>query len=300
MQGRWLGILTLLTMIGPLRGTGAADPPPYRVTHDAPLEATEKEVSRADGVIQLRVEFRGIQGDRVPAFLWLPEEKTGSPTRRRPAVLTQYGRGGDKSTDYIVALAKGLASAGFVALTIDAPYRGERGPEPKDIAFFSSERGKEIFLQYLGDYSRAVDYLVSRKEVDAGRIGYVGASWGAITGIPFVAHEPRVRAMLSLVGGGEFLARSPAPPTDTARAVSAVIDPVHHVGRIAPRPLLMINVTQDQLIPRASAEAIHRAAGKGSEVVWLETDHYFKGVEPTKTRDLVVNFFRKHLENDPP
>jgi dienelactone hydrolase len=300
MERRWLGILGLLLIAAPLYAADAGSAPPFAVAHDAPLEATEKEVGRPDGIIQLRVEFRGIKGDRVPAFLWLPEEKPGTEVRRRPAVLAQYGRGGDKSTDYIVALAKGLAGAGFVALTIDSPYRGERGPEPKDIQFFTSERGKEIFLQYLGDYSRAVDYLVNCKEVDPDRIGYVGASWGAITGLPFVAHEPRVRAMVSLVGGGDFLARSPAAPTETARAVSAVVDPVHHVARIAPRPLLMINVTQDQLIPRASAEAIHRAAGKGSEVVWLETDHYFRGVEPAKTRDLVVGFFHKHLESDRP
>ena len=178
MQGPWLGILAFLVITRPLFAAGAASAPSFAVAHDTPLEATEKEVGRADGIIQLRVEFRGIKGDRVPAFLWLPEEKADAPKRPRTAVLTQYGRGGDKSTDYIVALAKGLAGAGFVALTIDAPYRGERGPEPKDIQFFTSDTGKEVFLQYLGDYSRAVDYLVSRKEVDAA----ASATWARVGG----------------------------------------------------------------------------------------------------------------------
>jgi dienelactone hydrolase len=289
----------MIFLVGmPARAADTGTARPFAVAHEAPLGATEKEVGRSDGVIQLRVEFNGIQGDRVPAFLWLPAERREG--EKQPAILTQYGRGGDKSTDYIVALAKALAAAGFVALTIDAPYRGERGPEPQEIAFFSSERGKEIFLQYLGDYSRAVDYLVTRPEVDPARIGYVGASWGAITGIPFVAHEPRVRAMVSLVGGGDFLARMPGEATEIARAVSAAIDPIHHAGRIAPRPLLMINATQDQLIPRASAEALHRAAGKGSEVVWLETDHYLRGQDPVSIRERVIAFLRKRLGGETP
>src|ERR1041384_7697462 len=94
MDGRGLSIFALLLLAVPLHAAEAVGAPPFAVAHDAPLEATEKEVGRADGVIQLRVEFRGIKGDRVPAFLWLPEEKAGGATRR-PAVLTQYGRGGD-------------------------------------------------------------------------------------------------------------------------------------------------------------------------------------------------------------
>src|SRR5690606_6521619 len=138
--------------------------------------------------------FDGIEGDRVPAFLYVPNTEraagavgaagsAGAARRaRRPAVLLQYGSGGHKKTNYIVAIGQAFARRGFVVLTIDVPFRGERKP-PHDPAekrpllrlpsVFSKDSQFGSFLQTLGDYSRAVDYLVARPEVDAGRIAYV-------------------------------------------------------------------------------------------------------------------------------
>ena len=138
--------------------------PPYAVAHDAPLESAEAMVAVADDHTQFRVEFNGIKGDRVPAFLYVPKDKAP----KRPAVLLQYGIGGNKKTDYIVALGKQFVAHGFVVLTIDSPLRGERAPkEKKKVDFFLSDFGRDIFLQYCGDYSRSVDYLLSRPDVDA-------------------------------------------------------------------------------------------------------------------------------------
>ena len=60
-------------------------------------------------------------------------------------------------------------------------------------------------MHYCGDYSRATDFLTARPEVDKDRLGFVGISWGAITGITYVAYDPRIKAMGSMVGGGNFL-----------------------------------------------------------------------------------------------
>lgn len=271
----------------------AAEPSaPYAVAHERALHASEQLVADKEQYHQYRVEFEGIQGDRVPAFLYVP----AGDAAKRPAVLLQYGSGGHKGVDYIVAVGRQFASNGFVVLTIDSPGRGERTPKgEKGRDVLDRTKALEQYLQYLGDYSRAIDYLSARSDVDAERIGYVGISWGAITGITFVAHDPRVKAMASMVGGGNILARLAPDGDAAAKARLAEVDPIHHIGAIAPRPLLLLNMTRDQLIARPAAEALHKAAGKGSKVVWLDADHYFNGVDKSKVTEDVVRFLQDSL-----
>ena len=265
---------------------------PYRVDHEAPLEPAERVERQTSDFTRLRVEFNGIRGDRVPAFLYLPRGKQAA----LPAVLLQYGSGGNKSTNYIVALGEQFVRRGFIVLTIDAPLRGER--KPRDVQGWQrvlAESGR--FLWYLGDYSRSIDYLVTRPEVDGRRIGYAGISWGAITGITFVAHEPRVRAMASIIGGGNFLGPLRVELADETIEAARRIDPIHHVALIAPRPLLPLNATRDQLVPRFFAESLHTAAGDAASVTkrWLDTDHFFRGVDRQAVLDEVVDFMEQSL-----
>src|SRR5688572_21854306 len=237
---------------------------PFRVNHDAPLNAREQFVAETADHVQYRVEFDGIEGDRVPAFLYVPKggTRTATATTKGPAVLLQYGSGGNKSTNYIVALGRQFVARGFVVLTIDVPNRGERrkrDPGRDGRRELAALFKPGVIVQTLGDYSRAVDYLESRDDVDPRRIGYAGISLGAITGLTFVAHEPRIRAMASIVGGANVLGMIDFEWSPETRAVAERIDPFYHVSRIAPRPLLLLNATRDQLVPRFFGEALHEA-----------------------------------------
>src|SRR5204863_839471 len=147
----------------------------------------------------------GIKGDRVPAFLYVPKRKADAPRTAYPAILLQYGTGGNKNTNYIVGIGKQFVARGYVVLTIDSPNCGERKNKDKKASSILGKLDPEQVMHYCGDYSRAIDFLVARPEVDKERLGYVGISWGAITGITFVAYEPRIKAMGSMVGGGNFI-----------------------------------------------------------------------------------------------
>jgi hypothetical protein len=70
---------------------------------------------------------------------------------------------------------------------------------------------------------------------------------------------------------------------------------VCHVARIAPRPLLFVNVNNDQLIMRPWAESLHKYAGKGSKIVWLDTDHYFRGLDRAVVCTSVIDFMDKGM-----
>jgi dienelactone hydrolase len=274
--------------------------PPYATAHDKPLEMKEEIALEGEDHTQLRVEFNGIKGDRVPAFLYIPKLKPGAPPTPFPAVLLQYGSGGNKKTDYIVAIGKQFVARGYVVLTIDSPNCGERKNKDAKPAGFLGLASPEQVMHYCGDYSRAVDFLATRMEVDKERLGYVGLSWGAITGITYVAYDPRIKAMGSMVAGGNFLGQFSAKAAqEEAGEGSKSSDPVYHVARIAPRPLLFINVTKDQMILKAWAESLHKAAGAGSKVVWLETDHYFKTVDRSAVCSSVIEFMDKVLVAKP-
>lgn len=271
----------------------AAPVRPYDVAHEAPLDANERVDERSDAMTRFHVEFNGIKADRVPAFLYVP----GDDHAKHPGVLLQYGSGGNKSTFYIVMLARELARRGFVVLTIDVPNRGERKKHHDPDASFMQMMtgGADMLRQTMGDYSRAIDYLVMRPEVDAQRIGYAGISLGAITGIPFVAHDARVKTMASVVGGGNFLGFLKGPLAPETQAIVERIDPFYHVGLIAPRPLLLLNVMHDQLIPRFFSESLQRAAGAGAVKLWFDTDHFFRTGERDKAIQTLVDFLQKQL-----
>ena len=265
----------------------AADPKPaapFKVDHQAPLKAEAKVVGTEKNFTKYRIEFNGIEGDRVPGHLYLPKEIRG----RVPAVLVQHGVGDKKHAKYIVECCRMLTARGIIALAIDAPERGERKRPGKDgPAMWNLPAVRRWFQQHCGDYSRALDYLATRSDVDARRLGYVGFSWGAITGVTFTAHDSRVRAMTSVVGGGLL------------SLLGKKLDPVANVGRIAPRPLMFLNATKDQIVLRPFATALHKAAGKDAIVKWYDTDHIFTGTDLPKIMGMLADFMKKSLTAQP-
>ena len=253
---------------------------PFKIDHKAPLKAAAKIVERAEGFTKYRVEFNGIKGDRVPGHLYIPKEIHGPV----PAVLVQHGIGDKKHATYIVECCRMLTARGIIALAIDAPERGERkGPGKNGPAMWNLPVVRRWFQQHCGDYSRALDYLATRPDVDAQRLGYVGFSWGAVTGITFAAHDERVRAVTSVVGGGLL------------NLLGKKLDPTHNVARITPRPLLFLNATKDQIVLRPFATALHKAAGKNATVKWYDTDHTFSGTDLPKIMGMLSDFMKQRL-----
>ncbi|HYE17996.1 MAG TPA: alpha/beta fold hydrolase [Tepidisphaeraceae bacterium] len=290
---RLLAILTLLPLLAHATAPTTRPAVPYPTAHTAPLDATDKLLDATDTHTLHRVEFNGVRpGSRVPANLYVPKNAALKPPY--PAVLLQYGSGGNKNTNYIVMIGKLAVARGFVVLTIDAPNRGERKHKDPRLSFLDAN-----FLQYLGDYSRAADYLCARPDVDPKRLAYVGISWGAITGVTYAAHDPRIAAVASLVGGGNFANVIPGAVPEDLRKKTEAFDPYYNVQYIAPRPLLLINVTKDQLVPKFMAESLHKAAPAHAKKIWLDADHFFTGVDREKTCADVIDWVREALTPPP-
>jgi dienelactone hydrolase len=126
-------------------------------------------------------------------------------------------------------------------------------------------------------------YLRALPEVDPERIALVGVSFGVPFAAP-AARDPVFRGVALLYGGADLaiLFRTHLPVENRlargllARALAVLfrrLEPARHVGAIAPRPLLLINGTQDDWVPPESALRLRAAAREPVHHVWVEHGH---------------------------
>ena len=279
----------------------------YEYDHAAPLNATETQTGVYPVYTAYHIAFDSTNGERVPGVLYLP--KNGAA--RNPCVIVQHGYGGDKSMGGMFAGT--LAPQGFAVIAIDAEYHGERKEPGKDVLATDVENDERAWHQSIQDLSRVVDYLETRTDIDMQRIGYVGASMGAFFGAVFTGVDKRVKTAVLVVGGGDwdvFINNSMVPPavvirdyykkagmplSDFAQGM-APVDPVHFISLFAPHPLLMINCSNDTIVPRKTGELLFEAAGEPKYIEWLKCDAPIGHIPPIgKTQQLVMKWFKKQL-----
>ena len=165
-------------------------------------------------------------------------------------------------------------------------------------------------MSYCIKLRRAVDYLESRADVDKAKIGYLGFSMGGMLGACLGGVESRVSCFLLAVPGGGLLKiaqemdKHPALKVDwpvtltpevmnRVKEFALVCDPIHFVGKILPRPLLILVAKHDELIPPEASQMLIDAAGakEPENVKRMETGHV---LTPSVIFD-VRNFFHTHL-----
>jgi pimeloyl-ACP methyl ester carboxylesterase len=217
-----------------------------------------------------RVTFAGSRGDTVPGYLWLPQRSAG---QKFPTVLLMYGIKGDKDSGSIGAAAELISQSGYAALTIDWPGTGERG------SIGNQERimNTDVLNWTVGDYGTAFQYLQTVPEVDTQRLGYVGASMGAMTGSVFAAREPLVKAMVAIV---------PIP-----NPLWGGDDPSSRIGQIAPRPVLCISTNDNSDF----SSTVCARVGAGGEKQALSGGHELEGMQGQVVASTVA-FLNAHLK----
>lgn len=255
---------------------------PVRFTYDAsvPLNTDVQFKRDFDTCKQYKVAFDSVNSERVPALLCVPN----GATPPLPCILLLHGLGQDKSL--IDDIHPRYMESGYAMICIDSQYRGERKRPGKSFISPNMFVTRQIFAQTVVDARRAVDYLVTRADIDPDRIVLLGASMGGILGATVAAHEPRVRGALLLYAGGNLgrlLGESTIiyPRTTWWRSALAGVsgailkeaDPVRHIGDISPRPVLMINGRRDTVVPPRCAEELFAAAREPKEIIWHDSDH---------------------------
>jgi dienelactone hydrolase len=169
-----------------------------------------------------------------------------------------------------------LSRAGFSVLAIDMQFYGERDTDLLT-TFSEQEKHEKLYNQsstYLAwitqtvkDVSRAVDFMVEQRGVDARRTGLLGISRGAMAGVIAAGVDRRISPVV-LFYGGHFDA------LDTGHLPAAC--PANYIGRIAPRPLLMVNGTQDSdMIKDRAVDPLFKIARMPKQAIWTDGGHGF-------------------------
>jgi alpha-beta hydrolase superfamily lysophospholipase len=120
--------------------------------------------------------------ERVPTILSRPT-KSSSP---RPIVIVLHGTGGNAEGQ--IPFLKELAARDILGVAIDARYHGKRSGGAKGAAAYNDAitrawktgNGHPFYYDTVWDLWRLVDYLETRPDVDARKIGMIGFSMGGI------------------------------------------------------------------------------------------------------------------------
>lgn len=240
--------------------------------------------------------FDGFRGERVPAVLLRP----AVATRPLPCVIFLHGIGDDKEFMRRHKLDEPFVKAGYAFVCFDQLMRGERKLKDKS-KLAEAEAFRVRAAHTVGDTRRLVDYVMARTDIATNRIYLVGASYGALVGSTAAAFDQRIRAVGLIYGGGniqkllsaEMIRREMRGWGPLAKTIAwyfgSVFDPVNHVGRISPRPVLLQNGKADTLVAPAAARALHSATKEPKTILWYEGDHL------GKTRDLDVELATRVL-----
>jgi len=184
------------------------------------------------------------------------------------AVLLYHGL--RSSMDSLDREATTLAAAGMTVILVDAPHHGARHSEvvttmPDALTL----PGHYVLLRLVREARDEVPSLVEH----ALRLGHrdvaiAGVSFGAFIALAAATIEPRLAAIVSVLGSPDWTPRDGAVPPDLQEIVAE--SPLVRHDTFAPRPLLLLNGALDDNVRPAPARAlatklrpIYEAAGHG-------------------------------------
>jgi len=225
------------------------------------------------------LNLESTSGLRVECGLLVPNESG----RRIPAIILLGGKAtGKHAIDYAIDID------GVVIVAVEYPY--EQLPSYTLVEFLGEAPAiRSALLDMVPSVMLISDYLASRSDVDTARIVLLGYSFGAPLVPVIMANEKRLAAAAMVYGGGDLhglirhnLRRFEGPVASDLVAFLGSqllwpVEPLRYAKRISPAPLLMINGTHDEQIPRANAERLHDAAAQPKKIVWIESAHVERG-----------------------
>jgi fermentation-respiration switch protein FrsA (DUF1100 family) len=218
-------------------------------------------------------------------------------------IILAHGHG--RSRGELLPHADFLYRAGFSVFLFDFRSRGES--EGKAVTL-----GVHEPLDILG----ALDHLSSRSDVDAQRIGVLGLSLGATAVLIAAAETADLRAVVAessfarmqdvAARGMRHFFHLPALPFAPVAhwmverqigADLATVDPLGAASRISPRPLLLIDDENDDVLGSGQGQALFDAAGEPRELWVVPLAAHARGWQAAaeEYERRVVEFFRRHL-----
>lgn len=273
----------------------------------------KKESFRVENII-----YESQPGFFVTGSLFVPDLKKGE---KAPAVLYCSGHSatGYRSAVYQHVILN-LVKKGFVVFAFDPVGQGER-LEYYDAAAKRSRHkwpsnehsypgaqlfmnGRTLAMYMIWDGIRAVDLLLSRKEVDASRIAVTGRSGGGTQSAYIAAFDERVKvaAPENYITSFTRLFQSIGPQDAEQNFLGGIargLDMGDLLMVRAPKPCLMITTTRDMFSIQGAQEsarevsAMYAALGEKENFTMVTDDAPHASTK--KNREALYAFLQKHL-----
>ena len=181
-----LQLITLLAFLSVANVTAETIDNPKKTSDMDTLELTQewdKTFPKSDKVTHTKITFHNRYGITLAADLYKPLNAEG-----RLAAVAVSGPYGAVKEQVSGRYAQSLAERGFLTIAFDPSYYGESGGTPRNLT------SPEISTD---DFSAAVDYLLTREDVDAESIGILGiCGWGGFA-LNAAANDPRIKATVA-------------------------------------------------------------------------------------------------------
>jgi hypothetical protein len=240
-----------------------------------------------------------------------------------PAIIYCSGHSADgyRSAVYQHVIIN-LVKKGFVVFAFDPVGQGER------LEYYDPETGKstaggptsehsypgaQAFIAgssqarfMIWDGIRAIDYLITRKEVDPARIGITGRSGGGTQSAYIAAFDDRIYAAApeNYITNFTRLLQTIGPQDAEQNLCSQLFYGIDHPDYLivrAPKPAMMITTTRDMFSIQGARETetevsrIYEAYGAKSNFSRVEDDDVHASTK--KNREAMYAFFRENLRN---
>jgi len=271
-----------------------------------PLKAKINKRYDRDGYTVEGVSFHTRPNWPVSSLLYLP--KKGK--RPYPAVLLVHGHSfAQKAYTVYQKVAVHLVRNGYAVLAVDFVGGGERKPQQHENLYLYMA-GQTVQGLMVWDNMRAIDYLMTRREIDPRRIGITGSSGGGNQTAFTTVFDERIAASAPVnavcmfdehmtVGIDSFCQCEVIPGIWRFAEYSDLM------ATVAPRPLLICQAVKDRLFPiKGAREVYYRArevykAFGAHDRIDLHEDygpHSYAGA----IRVGVIRFFDKYLKGIEP
>lgn len=282
-----------------------------------PLHATVTGTLERDGVVVEKLHFQSRPGLYVTGNLYRPKATEGRPpaSRKLPAVLyvcghSGRGRNGNKTAFQDHGLW--CATNGYVCLVIDTLQLGEipgiHHGTYREGRWWWQAAGYTPAGVECWNGIRALDYLVSRPDVDPERLTVTGISGGGAATYWIAAADERVRCAVPVSGMSDLESYV------TNKVINGHCDCMFLLNTygwewttiaalVAPRPLLFANSDNDRIFPmdgnRRIIERLRTLYGMYGKPELVD-EYVSKGGHDYRPdlRIAIFQWINQHIKND--
>lgn len=283
--------------------------------YNGPLNARITGTIAANGYTIEKLVFESLPHFYVTANVYRPNQPGRYPAVLLQAGHTQEGKPEDQR------LAANMALKGYVVLAFDPIGQGEREQSfnkltsRPDGGWSVNEHiqagaqniliSESVGRYFIWDAKRSLDYLASRPDVDADRMGAAGCSGGGATTTYIGALDSRLKvtAPACFTQSYHLLFTGPFPDSEMSfpRFLAVGLDHADYAELAAPRPWLIL-VTEHDFFTPPGAKMVYDEARRIYALYGAEDKlGYFVGSgphgTPLETRAIIYEWMNRYLKD---